>query len=65
MFALFIVEKNKLMITNSVEYFKNNSYSIPEGVDPPIIIAWKLRTPENYGNLIRLADTVGCLKVFL
>lgn len=51
------------MITNSVEYFRNNKYSIPSDLNPPIIVAWKLRTPENYGNLLRLADTVGCAKV--
>lgn len=51
------------METNSVKFFSRNQYEIPQGVNPPILIAWKLRTPENYGNLIRLADTVGCSKV--
>ena len=51
------------MTTNSVEYFKAVQYRIPEQILSPIIIAWKLQTPENYGNLIRLADTVGAAKV--
>lgn len=51
------------METNSVKFFKSNSYKLPTTEDAPILIAWKLRTPENYGSLIRLADTVGCQKV--
>lgn len=51
------------MHTNSVEYFKTNKYSLPDNVSPPILVAWHLRTPENYGNLIRLADTIGASKV--
>lgn len=51
------------MITSSVEYFKSHKYIIPGRFNSPIIIAWKLRTPENYGNLLRIADTVGCSKV--
>lgn len=51
------------MITNSVEFFRNNRYSIPKNIDRPIIVADKLRTPENYGNILRLADTIACSKV--
>lgn len=51
------------METNSVEFFRKNSYKLNDGIVGPIIVAWKLRTPENYGNLLRLADTVGCSKV--
>jgi TrmH family RNA methyltransferase len=51
------------MQTNSVLYFKENNYQIDRTCKPPIIIAWKLRTPENYGNLLRIADNLGCLKV--
>ncbi|MFA9390764.1 MAG: TrmH family RNA methyltransferase [Prolixibacteraceae bacterium] len=51
------------METNSVDFFKNRRYVLGANVKPPIIVAWKLRTPENYGNLLRLADTVGCEKV--
>lgn len=51
------------MLTNSVEFFRSHQYRLPKTVMPPIIIAWQLRTPENYGNLIRLADTIGALEV--
>ena len=52
------------MLTSSIEYFKDNQYKLPETVLAPIIIAWKLRTPENYGNLIRVADTIGAANIF-
>ncbi|MDA3927625.1 MAG: TrmH family RNA methyltransferase [Prolixibacteraceae bacterium] len=51
------------METNSVEFFKQNNYQLPKGIAAPILVAWKLRTPGNYGYLLRLADTVGCEKV--
>lgn len=35
----------------------------PTGYHPPIIIADSLKTPENLGNIIRLADNVGAKKV--
>ena len=35
----------------------------PEDYCPPIIIAYALKTPENMGNIIRLADNVDCKKV--
>ena len=31
---------------------------------PPYIIADRLKAPENYGHIIRLADNIGCAKVF-
>jgi len=52
------------MDVNSVNFFKQNRCILPEHVLPPIIVAWKLRTPQNYGNILRLADNVGCRKVF-
>lgn len=51
------------METNSVEFFRKNGYSLKSEETAPILIAWKLSTPENCGNLIRLADTIGCRKV--
>lgn len=48
---------------NSVEYFKNNSYCLPEYINKPILIGWKIQNPENCGNLIRLADTIGFSQV--
>lgn len=51
------------MLTNSVKYFNDNPYRLPDTVKPPVLIAWKLRTPENYGNLIRIADTIGAAMV--
>ena len=32
---------------------------------PPIIIAYQIKTPENLGNIIRLADNAGCKKVII
>lgn len=52
-----------MMNTNSVDFFRTKNYTLPQNLAAPIIVAWKLKTPENYGNLIRLADTVGCSKV--
>lgn len=51
------------METNSVKFFKENNYHLPKNIKPPIIIAWHLRTPENYGNLLRIADTIGCAEI--
>jgi tRNA G18 (ribose-2'-O)-methylase SpoU len=30
----------------------------------PIVIGYKIKTPENIGSIIRLADNVGCKEVF-
>ena len=51
------------MNNNSVDFFKENKFTLPEGSLHPILVAWKLRTPQNYGNLLRLADNLGCYKV--
>lgn len=48
---------------NSVQFFKDNTYALPNGIKAPILIAWELVTPENYGSLLRLADTIGFEKV--
>jgi len=31
----------------------------------PIVIAYQIKTPENIGNIIRLADNAGCQKVII
>ena len=46
---------------HSKELFKNTI--IPSNYYHPIIIGYKIKTPENIGNIIRLADNVGCEKV--
>ena len=46
---------------HSKELFKNTI--IPSNYYPPIIIGYKIKTPENIGNIIRLADNAGCKKV--
>lgn len=51
------------MEIGSNEFFSKHNYSLPDGVRAPVVVAWKLRTPENYGNILRLADNIGCLKV--
>ena len=38
-------------------------YKMPTSYDRPIIIGYNIRTPENIGSIIRLADNVACLKV--
>lgn len=35
----------------------------PENFTPPIIVGWDIKTPENIGNIIRLADNIGCNQV--
>lgn len=52
------------METSSVIHFKNQGYELPSCLEKPILLAWKLNTPENYGNLIRLAASIGCRKVY-
>ena len=42
--------------------FKNKQ--LPPNYCLPIIIGFDLKTPENIGNIIRIADNIGCLKVF-
>ncbi|HRW61866.1 MAG TPA: TrmH family RNA methyltransferase [Bacteroidales bacterium] len=48
---------------HSKELFKN--ISLPANYDPPIIVACELKTPENIGNIMRLADNIGCKKLLL
>ena len=49
--------------THSKILFKDNSF--PESVFPPIIVAYNIKTPENIGNIIRLADNFGCSEVII
>ncbi|MFP4023964.1 MAG: TrmH family RNA methyltransferase [Thiohalospira sp.] len=46
---------------HSSELFQNNGY--PDHIFPPIIIGYQIKTPENMGNIIRLADNAGCKQV--
>jgi len=51
------------METNSVVFFNDRKY--PELTYKPIIAGWQIINPENIGNLIRLADNVGAIVVFI
>ncbi|MFO7829253.1 MAG: TrmH family RNA methyltransferase [Bacteroidales bacterium] len=42
----------------SAKLFQNNNY--PGEIYPPIIVGYQIKTPENIGNIIRLADNAGC-----
>ncbi len=44
----------------SRELFQNRKYRIETA---PLIIAVKIKTPQNIGNIIRLADNIGCEKI--
>lgn len=46
---------------HSKDLFSNNKK--PEGFVPPIIVGYEIKTPENIGNIIRLADNIGCKEV--
>ncbi|MEE4198996.1 MAG: TrmH family RNA methyltransferase [Bacteroidales bacterium] len=46
---------------HSAALFRTTSY--PDSVSPPIIVGWQIKTPENMGNIIRLADNTGCKQV--
>lgn len=46
---------------HSKELFK--SPKIPLDYNLPIIIGYNIKTPENIGNIIRLADNAGCKEV--
>ncbi len=48
--------------THSKYLFKNKS--LPKDYFPPIIVGYKIKTPENIGNIIRVADNIGCKEVF-
>ncbi len=49
---------------NANSFFETNSYSFPNNIKPPLIITDNLKTPENLGQIIRLAGNVSCNKVF-
>lgn len=36
---------------------------LPDGYFNPIIVAYDIKTPENIGSIIRLADNIACKKV--
>jgi tRNA G18 (ribose-2'-O)-methylase SpoU len=37
-----------------------NKFDLPSNYAPPIIVGINIKTPENIGNIIRLADNAGC-----
>ena len=51
------------METNSIVFFNERQYPIPE--NRPIVAAWQIINPENIGNMVRLADNVGAGQVFI
>lgn len=51
------------METNSIVFFNDQIY--PGLTCKPIVAAWQIISPENIGNLIRLADNVGAEDVFI
>lgn len=51
------------METNSVVFFQKNE--CPEIQPKPIVAAWKIKNPQNVGNLIRLVDNAGGDELFL
>jgi len=48
---------------HSKELFKH--ITLPANYYPPIIVAFDLKTPENIGNIMRLADNIACEKLLL
>ena len=46
---------------HSKELFKDKK--VPANYFPPIIVGYDLKTPENIGNIIRLAGNAGCKEV--
>ncbi len=51
------------METNSVVFFKSND--CPSVPAKPIVAAWKIKNPQNVGNLIRLIDNAGGEDLYL
>lgn len=47
------------MITNSVQFFKGKTYNNMDKECQIVVAAWKLKTPGNVGQVIRLAHNVG------
>jgi len=47
----------------SNEFFQHQSDNFHSSMHAPVVIADHLRTPENMGALIRLADNIGALEV--
>ncbi|MDY6802000.1 MAG: TrmH family RNA methyltransferase [Bacteroidota bacterium] len=45
----------------SSKLFHNTGY--PKPIFPPIIVGYQIKTPENMGNIIRLADNTGCQQI--
>ena len=47
--------------SHSKYLFKENH--LPSDYPPPIIVGYDIKTPENIGSIIRLADNIACEKV--
>ena len=47
--------------SHSKYLFKENQ--LPSDYPPPIIVGYDIKTPENIGSIIRLADNIACEKV--
>lgn len=52
------------MITNSVEFFQSNNYSINDCSGDLILAAWEIKNPSNLGHIIRLGHNLGALKIY-
>ncbi|TKG92464.1 TrmH family RNA methyltransferase [Puteibacter caeruleilacunae] len=51
--------------TNSISFFKDQEYQLPNHIEGPIVIGWRINTPNNIGSIIRLADNVGASRVII
>ena len=51
------------MITNSVDFFRNNLIHPLPKKHELILAVWEIGNPENVGQIIRLAHNVGAIKV--
>ncbi len=47
---------------HSKHLFSDNN--VPKDYSAPIIVGYQIKTPENLGNIIRLADNFSAKKVF-
>lgn len=51
------------METNSRRFFEKSELEAKHSLEGPIIVGVNLRTPNNIGSLIRVADNFNCCKV--
>jgi tRNA G18 (ribose-2'-O)-methylase SpoU len=50
-------------VQSSIDFFNDNSYTLGEGIES-YVLGVNLRSPDNVGALIRLADNIGAKKAF-